>query len=169
MYLRQKYSLAVFLPMLGLFINIIIQFNGIFNILKYLNYSSTDQNKNIFFLFANIGLMILVLILGTILIGSFQVIKLESEGIRNRLLIYNGPLIRWNEIDKITFLQNGYIAINIARSKLKSLNGLSLNRFYGYLLRINQPIILISPKLQHIDYFLQEIHTKSHPQEINKI
>lgn len=90
--------------------------------------------------------------------GLFPAIRSTKDGLK---YMYFGGLIKkkikWTEIDRWVELPWGFLALVIDRPGLPLLNGLFLNAIYGGLLRLGEPVILLSLDIENRDRMLQTI------------
>jgi hypothetical protein len=170
MYFRQKHYLATIESILGLLIAICTLLSGtriIFLLLNSENYADPgDGERYVRVIFV----MLLATLISTIMVGMFPDIKVEDRGIRYRLFYIYTMLIKWEEMEDILFLRNGFIALGISRPGVSLFNGLYLNKLYSHIIKYDQPILFLSPGLEKKEEILQEIIEKSHPRiiELNK-
>lgn len=114
--------------------------------------------KTIQLLFGLALYLILPFFWGIFFSGIFPAIRFTKGGLK---YMYFGGLIKrtikWNEIDHWVELPAGFLALIVNRPGFPLLNGLFMNAIYGGLLRLGEPVILLSPGIKDRDKMLQEI------------
>jgi hypothetical protein len=168
MFIRQK----GILPFITTFLGIVIPcafFLGAISIL-FPGFASSINSKPFDYMIEKtvqilIGLalyLILPFFFGVFFSGLFPAIRFTKDGLK---YMYFGGLIKrkiqWNEIDHWVELPWGFLALVIDRPGLPLLNGLFMNAIYGGLLRLGEPVILLSPGIENRNKMLQEIERNS--------
>jgi len=106
-------------------------------------------------------------VFGFLLISVFPEVRLSQEGLRYRVLLFYG-MVRWNEFYNLVEMKNGVILLSVNRKGLFFFNGLLVQRFIGYILRHEYPVILLAPGLEQRERMLEEIMANSPAKNLRK-
>lgn len=109
-----------------------------------------------------IGIMVLspIWLISRFFLTIFPLVDLDPRGIRVHILTHR-DLILWSEIYNIVEYKNGIIAIFISRKGFYLLNGLYFHKLCGFLVKHEDPVLFLAPKLESREVVLQEIMKNS--------
>jgi hypothetical protein len=163
MYIKQKGFLPQLLFFTGLLIHLIFIVGTIpAMILEFENFLTNSLLTCIFniiiYLLSWIGVIWSIpLLLGSLLVSAFPEIRTSEKGIGYRSYKLFSSIIYWEEIEEVISLSSGYKALRIKRKGSPLLNGLYSNQLYGYVVNVNDPVLLLSPKLGNLQTIMESI------------
>ena len=143
MYRRQKGFLPLISQVMGLLIVVYPTFAIIFYAVPRI-FSSIGVEA-LLILLASILLVSFPLSIGWIILNSFPHIKIFQDGIGLLTSPITTKRMTWDEFELLHEFGNGYGALVIRSNKNITMNWFSLNKIYGLLTGIIDPVILLSP------------------------
>ena len=96
---------------------------------------------------ASIIVLLIPIEISLFLLKMFPSIRANEIGVRYFSFPLSIRVIRWEEIESLTYFQNGYAALILQKKGLTLLNGLYFHKLYGMMLGVIDPIILLAPNI----------------------
>lgn len=144
MYKRQKGMLPFVSNIFGLFILVYPTFGVLFYSIPKI--FTSNGMEAVSTLLATALLLSFPLSIGWLLLFLFPMLKVFDYGIRYMTSPITTRLLTWDNVDFLHVFNNGYGALVIRSGENSLLYGLSINKLYGLITGIIDPVILLSPK-----------------------